>query len=186
MLNENKLQGLLRLDILTVFAMPLYYLLFYSIYLTLRNTNREFVTLSMILTFIGLTLFLSCASVFSYLSLSEKYASAINDSEKSQILAAGEALFSSDMWHGTGAFIGGLLLQTGGLLFSIAMLKGNVFSKITAYTGIFIFGLDLIHILIIFFLPLLSNILMVIAGTFYILWFLLVGFRLFILSRIEC
>ena len=183
-LNENKLHGLLRLDILTVFAMPLYYLLFYSIYLTLKGTNHEFVTISTILAFIGLTLFLSCASVFSYLNLSEKYALAINDSEKSQLLAAGEALFSSDMWRGTGAFIGGLLLQTGGLLFSIAMLKSNVFSRITAYTGIFIFGLDLIHILIIFFLPLLSNILMVIAGTFYILWFLLVGFRLFKLSRI--
>jgi hypothetical protein len=128
LLNENKLHGLLRLDILTVFAMPLYYLLFYSIYLALKNTNHEFVTLSVILTFTGLTLFLSCTSVFSYLILSEKYASAINDSERSQILAAGEAIFSSDMWRGTGAFIGGLLLQTGGLLFSVAMLKGHVFS----------------------------------------------------------
>jgi len=32
MLKENRLYGLLRLDILTVFVMPLYYLLFYSIY----------------------------------------------------------------------------------------------------------------------------------------------------------
>jgi len=183
-LNENKLHGLLRLDILTVFAMPIYYLLFYSIYLTLKDKNHEFATISTILVFVGLTLFLSCASVFSYLNLSEKYASAIDDSEKNLLLAAGEALFSADMWRGTGAFIGGLLLQTGGLLFSIAMLRSSVFSKITAYTGIFVFGLDLIHILIVFFLPLLSNILMVIAGTFYILWFLLVGFRLFELSRI--
>ena len=165
--------------------MPLYYLLFYSIYLTLKGTNKEFVTISIILTFVGLTLFLSCTSVFSILSLSDKYALAIDDSEKSQLLAAGEALFSSDIWHGTSAFIGGLLLQTGGLLFSIAMLRSDVFSRITAYTGIFIFGLDLVHILIIFFLPLLSNILLVIAGTFYILWFLLIGFRLFQLGRVE-
>jgi len=184
-LHENRLYGLLRLDILTVFAMPLYYLLFYSIYLTLKGTNKEFVTISIILTFVGLTLFLSCTSVFSILSLSDKYALAIDDSEKSQLLAAGEALFSSDIWHGTSAFIGGLLLQTGGLLFSIAMLRSDVFSRITAYTGIFIFGLDLVHILIIFFLPLLSNILLVIAGTFYILWFLLIGFRLFQLGRVE-
>jgi hypothetical protein len=185
LLNEDKLLGLLRLDILTVFAMPLYYLLFYSIYLTLKDTDIELVTISTILAFIGLTLFLSCTSVFSILNLSEKYALAIDDTEKSQLLAAGEALFTSDIWHGTSAFIGGLLLQTGGLLFSIAMLKSNVFSRITAYTGIFIFGLDLIHILIIFFLPRLSNVLMVIAGTFYLLWFLLVGFRLFQLSRVE-
>jgi hypothetical protein len=185
-LNENRLYGLLRLDILTVFAMPLYYLLFYSIYLTLKDANHEFVTISLILAFIGITLFLSSASVFSYLNLSKKYALAINDQEKNSLLAAGEAIFSSDMWRGTGSFIGGLLLQTGGLLFSIAMLKSNVFSRITAYTGILIFGLDLVHILIVFFLPLVSNILMVIAGTFYILWFLLVGFRLFKFSSIVC
>lgn len=184
LLNENRLPGLLQLDILTVFAMPLYYLLFYSIYLTLKDTDMELATLSTILVFAGLTLFLSCASQFSILNLSDRYALAVDDSEKSRLLTAGEALFSSDIWHGTSAFIGGLLLQTGGLLFSIAMLKNNVFSRITAYTGIFIFGLDLIHILIIFFLPLLSNLLMVIAGTFYLLWFLLVGFRLFQLSRI--
>lgn len=183
-LNENTLYGLLRLDILTVFAMPLYYLLFYSIYMALKNVNYEFVTISLILAFIGLTLFLSSASVFSYLNLSKKYALAINDYDKNNLLAAGEAIFSSDMWRGTGSFIGGLLLQTGGLLFSINMLKSKVFSRITAYTGIFIFGLDLVHILIVFFLPLLSNILMIIAGTFYILWFLLVGFRLFKFSRI--
>jgi len=184
-LNENRLLGLLQLDILTVFAMPLYYLLFYSIYLTLKDTDIELAAISTILVFVGLTLFLSCASQFSILNLSDKYALAVDGSEKSQLLAAGEALFSSDIWHGTSAFIGGLLLQTGGLLFSIAMLKSDVFSRITAYTGIFIFGLDLIHILIVFFLPLLSNILMVIAGTFYLLWFLLVGFRLFQLSRVE-
>ena len=185
LLHENKLFGLLRLDILTVFAMPLYYLLFYSMYLTLKDTDIELATLSTILIFVGLTLFLSCASQFSILNLSEKYALAVDGTEKSQLLAAGEALFASDIWHGTSAFIGGLLLQTGGLLFSVTMLKSNVFSRITAYTGIFIFGLDLIHILIIFFLPLLSNILMVIAGTFYLLWFLLVGFRLFQLSRVK-
>jgi len=185
LLNEDKLLGLLRLDILTVFAMPLYYLLFYSMYLTLKDTDIELSTISTILIFVGLTLFLSCASQFSILNLSEKYALAVDGTEKSQLLAAGEALFASDIWHGTSAFIGGLLLQTGGLLFSVTMLKSNVFSRITAYTGIFIFGLDLIHILIIFFHPLISNILMVIAGTFYLLWFLLVGFRLFQLSRVK-
>lgn len=184
-LNENRLYGLLRLDILTIFAMPLYYLLFYSIYLSLKSSNNELATVSTILIFAGLTLFLSCTSVFSILNLSERYAVAFDDSEKSQLLAAGEALFTSDIWHGTAAFIGGILLQTGGLLFSVAMLKSTVFSRIAAYTGIFVFGLDLIHIIIIFYLPLLSSVLLAIAGTFYLLWFLLVGFRLFRLSRVE-
>ncbi len=183
LLNENKLAGLLRLDILTVFTMPLYYIIFFSIYFAIKRSDQGMALFSTLLIFVGLTLYLSTASVFSYLNLSEKYATATTDLEKNQILAAGEAIFSSDMWRGTSAFIGGLLLQTGALLISFLMLKSNVFSKITAYTGIFIYGLDLIHIIMALFLPVLSSILMVIAGTFYLLWFALVGFRLFSLSK---
>ncbi len=182
-LNANKLQGLLRLDVLTVFIMPLYYLLFYSIYLALKRTNHELVTISTILVFAGLTLFLSTSSVFSYLNLSDKYSLAADDIQKTQILAAGEAILSTDMWHGTSALIGGLLLQTGGLIISFIMLKSNVFNKITAYTGIFIFGLDLAHIVIGLFLPIVGGIIMVVAGTFYLVWFPLIGLRLFQLGQ---
>jgi hypothetical protein len=183
LLNENKLFGLLRLDILTVFIMPLYYLLFYSIYQALKKpNNKELVSFSTILIFIGLTLFLATPSVFSYLDLSDKYATAASEIQRNQLLAAGEAILSSDMWHGTGAKIGGLLLQTGGLLISYAMLKQSVFNKLTAYTGILTHGLDLAHILIGFLLPSVGNILMAIAGPLYLLWFPLVGTRLFQLS----
>jgi hypothetical protein len=185
MLSENRFFGLLRLDILTVFIMPLYYLLFYSIYIAIKKTNNEIATISTILIFAGLTLFLATPSVFSYLNLSDKYAITTSEVQKNQILAAGEAILASDMWHGTGAIIGGLLLQTGALLISLAMLKSNVFSKITAYTGIFTHGLDLAHIVVGFFLPTVGVILMAIAGPFYLLWFPLVGLRLFKLRQID-
>jgi hypothetical protein len=184
-LNANKLRGLLQLDILTVFVMPLYYLLFYSFYLALKRTNHELVAIATILVFAGLTLFLSTSSVFSYLNLSEKYSLATNDIQKNQLLAAGEAILASDLWHGTSALIGGLLLQTGGLIISLIMLKSDVFNKITAYTGIIIFGLDLAHIVIGLFLPTVGSIIMAIAGTFYLLWFPLIGFRLFQLGQIN-
>jgi hypothetical protein len=179
MLNENKLHGLLRLDLLTVFIMPLYYLFFYSIYLALKRTNHGLVSISTILVFAGLTLFFASPSVFSYLHLSNKFAMATTEMQKNRLLAAGEAIIASDMWHGTGALIGGLLMQTGALLISFTMLKSSVFSKLTAYAGIFVYGLDLAHIVIGLFLPAVSVILMAIAGPFYLLWFPLVGFRLF-------
>ena len=37
------------------------------------------------------------------------------------------------MWHGTGAHISGLLLQTGAVLISIVMLKSNLFNKLPAW-----------------------------------------------------
>ncbi len=183
MLNENRLHGLLRLDILTVFVMPLYYLLFYSIYLALKETEKELLSISTIFVFAGLTLFLATPSVFSYLHLSDEYAKATIESDKNQLIAAGEAILASDMWHGTGAKIGGILMQLGALIISMIMLKSNVFNKLTAYTGIVTHGLDLVHIIIGFFLPTVGIILMAIAGPLYLLWFPLIGIRLFKLKN---
>jgi hypothetical protein len=177
-LQDNKISGLLRLDILTVFVMPLYYLLFYSLFVALKNTDYAVSTISMILAFAGVTLFLATPSVFSYLYLSDKFAVATSDFQKNQLLAAGESILASDMWHGTGAKIGGLLLQTGALLISVVMLRTSIFNRFTALTGIVTHGLDLLHLIIGFFLPVLGNILMFIAGPLYLLWFPLVGLRL--------
>ena len=181
-LQDNKLTGLLRLDVMTVFIMPLYYLLFYNLFTALKNTDHILSAISMILAFSGLTLFLATPSVFSYLYLSDKFALAISEIQRNQILAAGESILASDMWHGTGARIGGLLLQSGALLISVVMLRSNVFNRLTAITGIATHGLDLAHILIGFFLPAFGNILMFIAGPLYLVWFPLVGIRLYKLS----
>ena len=184
-LQANKLTGLLRLDILTVFVMPLYYLLFYTLFVVLKNTEHTVSTISMILVFAGVTLFLATPSVFSYLYLSDKFAIATSVFQKNQLLAAGESILASDMWHGTGAKIGGLLLQSGALLISILMLRSNVFNRATAITGIATHGLDLIHIIIGFFLPGIGNIIMFIAGPLYLIWFPMVGSRLYKLSLIN-
>ena len=183
MLSENRTFGLLRLDILTVFVMPFYYLLFYSIYIALKKINTDMVTISTILVFTGLTLFLATPSVFSYLHLSDKFAMATSEIQRNQLLAAGEAILASDMWHGTGALIGGILLQAGALMISFCMLKQKVFNKLTAFTGIFTHGLDLAHILVGFFMPSVGVILMAIAGPLYLLWFPLVGVSMFRLSK---
>jgi len=182
MLKENRFYGLLRLDILTVFVMPLYYLLFFSIFIALKDTAKEFLSISTLFIFTGLTLFLATPSVFSYLYLSDEYAKATIESDKNQLIAAGHAILASDMWHGTGAKIGGILMQSGALIISIIMLKSNVFNKLTAYTGIVTHGLDLAHIIIGFFLPTVGIILMAIAGPLYLLWFPLIGMRLFKLN----
>lgn len=185
MLKENRFNGLLQLDILTVFVMPLYYLLFYSIYLALKNSNNEIVSISTIFVFAGLTLFLAAPSVFSYLQLSDKFAKATTETEKNQLIVAGQAILATDLWHGTGAKIGGILIQTGALIISFIMLRSNVFNKLIAYTGIATHGLDLAHIIIGFFLPTTGVILMAIAGSLYLLWFPLVGIRLLRFSKMN-
>jgi hypothetical protein len=180
MLQQGRIIGLLRLDILTAFVyMPFCYLLFLGIYVALRRTNGARALLGTVLVFVGITLFLATPSPLSMLVLSDKYALAATDAQRSQFLAAGEAILASDMWHGTGAFIGSMLLQSGALLISILMLQGRVFGRATAYVGILTHGLDLVHLVLLLLVPGLGEILMAIAGTLYLIWFPLVGLRLF-------
>jgi hypothetical protein len=112
------------------------------------------------------------------LPLSDKFAAATTDAPRNQLLAAGEAVMASDIWHSTGAILGGVLLQCGAVLISLAMLRGNVFNKATAWLGIVMHGLDLAHILGGLVLPGSGMILLSIAGPLYPIWFLLVALRL--------
>lgn len=183
MLHENRMNGYLRLDVLTVFVMPLYFVLFYAIYLSLKNVNRTFVSISTIFIFVGVGMFLSAPSVFSYVRLSDGYWLANTEAEKSQFLGAAEAVLASDIWNGTGARISGLLVQTGAVILSFVMLRSDSFSKFTSYTGIFTHGLDLLHIVFAFFIPSLANGIMGVAGVLYIIWFPLITVSLFKLSK---
>jgi hypothetical protein len=183
MIGDNRMAGLLRLDILTIFVMPLYYILFYSLYKVLKSVDNRLITISVILVFAGVTLFLAAPSTFSYLRLADGYNAAMDDLAKQKFLAAGEAIFSTDIWHGAGPQVGGILVQAGALIISILMLRGNVFSKLTAYTGIIMHGLDLAHIIIGFLSSTFGNMLMIIAGPLYPIWFLMIGLRLFKLCK---
>jgi len=186
LLQNNRIIGLLRLDVLTVFVyMPLLYLLFLGIYVALRPTQGAYATLATALVFVGVTLFLATPSAFSMVDLSDKYAVATTETQRSQLLAAGEAILASDMWHGTGAFLGGMLLQSGAVLISVVMLRGEVFSQTIAYLGILTHGLDLAHFIFLLLVPGLGKILIAIAGTLYLIWFPLVGRRLLQLGRRE-
>ncbi|MCP4539376.1 MAG: hypothetical protein GY832_19745 [Chloroflexi bacterium] len=183
LLQNNRVVGLLRLDVLTIIVMPLYYLLFASIYVALRRTNGTYAALATALAFIGITLFLATPSVSSMVYLSDQYAAATTETQKSLFLAAGESTIASDMWHGTGAIMGGILLQSAWVLISVVMRQSKVFGQVTAHVGILTHGLDLAHFLIGFFVPGANIILMAIAGPLYLIWFPLIGRDLFRLSR---
>lgn len=177
-LQEDRLVGLLRLDLPTVVAMPLYYVLFLGLYTALRRTNLTLTALSTVLIFIGITLFLTTPSVFSLSYLSDKYALASTDAQRAAYLAAGEALIASDMWHSTAALVSGVFVQAAGILICVVMLQGRVFSRLTGYVGVVTHGLDLAHILIGPFVPVAGVVLMATAGPLYLLWFPLVARRL--------
>ncbi len=183
MLHQNRLAGLLRLDALTTLCMPLYYLLFLSFYIALRKTHETYAAITLLLGCAGLTLFLAAPSFISWLTLSDKFAAATSEAQKTLLLAAGETILVTDIWHSSNAFVGGLLLQTSMVLISVAMLRGNAFSKLTGWVGLVTHSLDLAHIPFLLFVPLVGELLMVIGGTLYLVWFPLVARDFFRLGR---
>lgn len=183
LLQNNRIVGLLRLDLPTVLAVPLYYFVFLGLFAALRRPDCAYVTLSTALAFVGVTLFLAMPSSLSMIPLSEKYAAAKTEAARAQFEAAGEAILATDIWHGTGAFVGGILMQSAAVLVSAVMLRSNVFSRTIAYVGILTHGLDLAHIVLGVLLPAVGVVLMAVAGPLYLIWFPLVGRRLLQLGR---
>lgn len=175
MLRENRLVGLLRLDLLTVLVMPLYYVLFLGFLLSLWRVNKVYAALSAVMVFAGVTLFLATPSVFSYLLLSDRYAAAATDAARAQLLAAGEAIYASDMWRGTGAQISGLLTQGGAVIVSALMLRAKGFGKAVGIVGLVTHGLDLLHVVVNFFSLEVAVPMMYVAGPLYLAWFPMVA-----------
>ncbi len=183
LLEHHRVIGLLRLDLPTIAVLPLYYFVFLGLFAALRRRDRSNMLLATALAFVGTTLTLATPTALSMIPLSDKFAAATSDTARSQLLAAGEALLATDIWHSTSAILGGVLLQCGAVLISIVMLRSSVFSMATAWLGIVMHGLDLAHILCGLILPAAGFVLLSIAGPLYPVWFILVGLRLLRLAR---
>lgn len=184
-LQQNKVLGLLRLDFPTVLVLPLYYLLFLGVFAALRNTDRTHAAIGTVLVFLGVTLVLAMPTALPLMALSDKYATATSEAARAHFLAAGEAVLATDIWHGTGAYIGGIFVELGAVWISVIMLRGCVFSKAIAYLGIVTHGLDLVHIVCVPFRPKVATFFMIIAGLGYPVWLWLVGRRLLQAGKAE-
>ncbi len=183
LLQGNRVAGLLRLDLPTMFAIPLYYPLFLGLFAALRRTDFSKALLSTSLAFVGVTLSLATPGALSMLSLSDRHATAVAEAARAQLEAAGDAVLASDVWHGTGSFVGGTLAQIGAVLICIVMLRSGVFGRVTAWLGILMHGLDLAHIVLALPAPTAGFVLMAVAGPLYPVWFFLVGRTLLRVAR---
>jgi len=181
-IQNNLWIGILRLDVLTVLAMPIFLFLYGVLCRALYRSNEALCVVSAACAFVGVTLVVSNASVLSMVQLSKQYAEATTEVRRAILLAAGESVMSIDMWHATSAVLGGILVQFAGVLICVAMVRAGVFSRLTGYLGIVTHGLDLAHILASLFLPVAGVVLMALAGPLYLFWLPLVGRKLYQLS----
>jgi hypothetical protein len=78
--------------------------------------------------------FFAANPAFSMLSLSDQYAAAPTDAQRSMVLAAGQVVLA--IYQGTAFHVFYLLGSVALVISSVVMLRSKIFSKTTAYVGI--------------------------------------------------
>jgi hypothetical protein len=173
--------GLLNI-IMTTLGVPVFFVLFGAH----RRVNITYAALAMVISFIGVTVFLATNRAFPMLDISSQYAAATSDAQRAVLAAAGQAMLSVGQSHTPGTFLGFFLSEVAGIIMSIVMLRGKVFSKLTAYLGISGFGLLLIFEISSSFVPALFDVAMLFVmsgGLLNLVWYILIARRLFQLGH---
>jgi hypothetical protein len=187
-IQNNWFMGLRNLGFLNIVMFALGIPMYFALYTAHRKVNKAFGALAMIISFIGVAGFFATNRAFSMLELSGQYAQATTDAQRSMFAAAGQAMLSVGRSHSLGTFISFFLGELAGILMSVVMLRGKIFSKATALTGIIGFTLLLIFEVCTSFIPVLNEVAMIFAmggGLLNITWLILLGRRLFQLVRKE-
>jgi hypothetical protein len=131
---QNALVGLLALDLLLMVSWILSALMFVALYAALRRTRESHVAVALIAELVGLAVYFASNTAFSMLTLSQQYAAATTDAERSLFLAAGQAMLA--LYTGTAFNVSYLLSGVAALLMAVAMLRSGIFGTVTAYVGI--------------------------------------------------
>jgi hypothetical protein len=175
---HNRLVGLVDLDLLLVADNVLLVPILLALYVALKRTSESIMAVGTTFGFVGLALFIASNPAFEMLSLSDHYAAATTDAQRSVFLAAGQTMLAS--WQGTAFQVAYILGSIAGLAVSVVMLRSNIFNKVTAYAGILAnaIGLGL-------FVPTIGVFIAVFSVVFLWIWYILVARRLFQLGQTD-
>jgi hypothetical protein len=172
---ENRLIGLINLDLLLVVDNMLLVPLFLALYILLRRANESLMLMATALGFLGVVMYIASNPAFEMLSLSNHYAAATTDAERAIFLAAGQAMLAT--WQGTAFQIAYLAGSVAGIAMGVAML-GSVFGRVAATLAILAnaVGLGL-------YIPTIGVYISVFSVLFLEIWYILLAWRLFQLGR---
>ena len=131
---NNWLLGLLNLDLLYMLTTALMGLVILALYAALRRASQSYMAIALTLGLVGTAVYFASNTAFNMLSLSDQYAAATTDAQRSMFLAAGQAMLA--IYQGTAFDVYYVLSAVALLIISAVMLRSNIFSKVTAYVGI--------------------------------------------------
>ncbi len=178
----NWLVGLLDLDLLGMVGYVLFVPVILAIYVALRRVNEAFMAIATALFFVGISVYFATNTAFSLLSLSDQYAAATTEAERSMFLAAGQAMLTT---FNVGAFqVSYVIVSAAWLMISVVMLRSRVFGRVAACSGI-LTGATAIGAVALEHTPVIGDIFVLLLSVYFaaivflVIWVVLIGRRLF-------
>ena len=190
LLQNNPLFGLTWLNLFDMVNYALVGLIFLALFAALRRASQSAMAIAAALGFAGIVVYLASNQALTMLSLSDQYAVATTEAQRSMLLAAGQAtlaIHNNAGYEGTGIYISFFLASVAGLIISAVMLRSRirVFGKVTAYVGILanVFGLS--YYITLAFAPAIVFLPLSVSALFLLTWYILIGRQLWTIGSMP-
>jgi len=177
LLHNHRLAGLVDLDLLLVADNVLLIPILLALYVVLRRSYESAMGIAVALGFVGIVMYLASNPAIQMATLSDRYAAATTDAQRSAALAAGDALLAT--WQGTAFHAAYLLGSVAGILIGLVMLRASSFGTVTGSMAILGNGVGLG-----LYVPVVGVYIAVLSVVFLEVWYLLVARGLRRLVRI--
>ncbi len=177
-LQQNKLAGLVSLDLSVIVLLPIMIPQMLAVYVALKPVNESYALLALVFGLMGIVLWLAARPLVEMAYLSDQYAAATSETARRQVLAAGEAFQA--LFNGTAWMLSQFMIGISGTISSVLMLRSDVFSRTTAYVGLglSIFGYG-------FWIPVIGVILSLLGTVGGVLWYSLMARDFFRVTRAQ-
>ena len=187
-LQENVLLGLYHFDLLNVATSLLMLPVFFAVFSVHRNVNLPYAALAFMAMVTGTLVFVTTNSGLAMLELARKYYAAVNEAQRTALLAAGEALFVKSEHGSLGTFSGFFLSTIGSLSMAFVIAHGRQFGTATAWTGMIGQGLLLLYVLLLALFPALETFAVALAapgGILSLVWLILIALKLLNIGGLQ-
>jgi hypothetical protein len=187
LLQKDPFVGLSLLNLFDLINFTLVGLIFVALYAALRNVNKSLMLIAITSGLVGVAVYLASNQALEMFFLSQQYAEATTEVQRSILLTAGDVLLVINHpeapYQATGIHLGLLLVLIAGLMISIVMLQSDIFCKAAAVCGILANGFALLLFPTLALAPAISWLPPTLAAPFRMIWYVLIAVKLFKLAR---
>lgn len=184
--NENWFRGMYALGIMNIVYMLAMLPVYFALFGAHLDSHAIGAGLTMFIFLVALSMYISNNAAIPTLILSSKYSLANTDIQRTTLMSAGEAVLSRGEDFTAGSFIPLFLSGVAAICISLIMLRGGIFGKVNAWTGIIGFTFLSLFTIVATFIPALYQVafdfLASFGGILALSWFALTARRLFQLA----